>query len=103
MLWLISSARINPSRMGEKMTNQDVFEKIREILVETFELNAESIKRDSHLFNDLDLDSIDAVDLVVRLQEYTGKKIDPDVFKSVRTIDDVIDAVLNILNDETVA
>jgi len=45
------------------------------------------------LFDDLDLDSIDAVDLVVKLQEYTGRKIAPAEFKSVRTIGDVVEKV----------
>ena len=49
------------------------------------------------LFEDLDLDSIDAVDLVVRLQDLTGRKIKPDQFKTVRTVSDVVDRVHDLL------
>ena len=85
------------------MDKKEIFVKIREILVETFEMDASDIKIDSHLFNDLDLDSIDAVDLVVKLQELTGKKIDPQVFKSVRTIEDVVDAIDDLLADSVLS
>ena len=51
------------------------------------------ITREARLFEDLDLDSIDAVDLVVKLQEYTGRRIAPAEFKSVRTVGDVVDKI----------
>jgi acyl carrier protein len=60
-------------------------------LQDLFQVPAEKITSDARLFDDLDLDSIDAVDLVVKLQEYTGKKIAPAAFKSVRTIGDVVE------------
>ena len=52
---------------------------------------------ESHLYQDLELDSIDAVDLVVRLQKLTGKKIKPEEFKTVRTVADVVEAVAQLL------
>ena len=58
-----------------------------------FELDAEQIKPESRLYEDLDLDSIDAVDMVVHLQKRSGKKIKPEDFKAVRTVQDVVDAV----------
>ena len=63
------------------------------ILVDEFEIDAEAITPEANLYEELDLDSIDAVDLVVKLQQLTGKKIQPDEFKSVRTINDVINAI----------
>ena len=62
-------------------------------LRELFDLPEEKITPAARLFEDLELDSIDAVELVVKLQEYTGKKIAPADFKSVRTIGDVVDKV----------
>ena len=85
------------------MMKSEIFERIREILVDTFELDSDDITMESHLFSDLDLDSIDAVDLVVKLQEYTDRKIDPTVFKSVRTVSDVVDAVDDILEGAVAA
>ena len=63
------------------------------ILVDEFEIDAEAITPEANLYEELDLDSIDAVDLVIKLQQLTGKKIQPDEFKSVRTINDVINAI----------
>lgn len=71
------------------MTENDIFDQLRSILTEDFELEAAAITREAHLYEDLDLDSIDAVDLVIRLQQMTGKKIKPETFKEVRTIGDV--------------
>lgn len=80
------------------MKKEEIYEKVKAILVETFEMAAEDISMDSHIVDDLDLDSIDAVDLVVKLQEQTGTKLNPAVFKSVRTVADVVNAVDKLLN-----
>ncbi|WP_125721327.1 acyl carrier protein [Pseudoalteromonas rubra] len=71
--------------------------KLSEILVDEFEIEPESIHMDASLYDELDLDSIDAVDLVVKLRETTGKKIDPEAFKQVRTISDVVDEMEKLL------
>jgi acyl carrier protein len=79
------------------MNRDDIFNSVKQILIETFELEPEAISIDSRLQEDLDLDSIDAVDLVVKLQQYTTTKIDPTIFKQVRTIGDVVDAILPLV------
>lgn len=79
------------------MTKDEIFEQMKSILAETFELEPDAITRDALLLDDLDLDSIDAVDLIVRLQKLTGKKIDPESFKKVRTIQDVVDAIYDLV------
>ncbi|MEH8022144.1 acyl carrier protein [Rheinheimera metallidurans] len=78
-------------------TKQDVFNLLQQLMVKEFELDAEQISLDAHLYEDLDLDSIDAVDLVVKLRELTGKKIEPEAFKTVRTVGDVVDAVYALI------
>jgi len=83
---------------NENMNNGDkIFAMLSEILQEYFEIDAEDITRTANLYEDLDLDSIDAVDLVVKLREQTGKKIEPNDFKQVRTVQDVIDAVEKLM------
>lgn len=79
------------------MTDDDVLDKLRDILHESFEIEPERVTPSAHLFDDLDLDSIDAVDLAIKLQELTGKRIKPDEFKSVRTISDVVNAVHSLI------
>ncbi|TOK86079.1 acyl carrier protein [Vibrio parahaemolyticus] len=80
--------------------NKDqAFEQVKDALVELFEIDADDIQPDAHLYQDLDLDSIDAVDLVVHLQNVTGKKIKPAEFSTVRTVDDVVNAVTELLKE----
>lgn len=68
----------------------DYLPQLRKVLSEDFEIDPESIVLEANLYEDLDLDSIDAVDLIVRLKEMTGKKVPPELFRSVRTVADVI-------------
>ena len=65
-------------------------ELLRRILVADFDVAADAVTSDAKLYESLDLDSIDAVDLIVRLKEETGKRVPPDDFKAVRTIGDVV-------------
>ena len=75
---------------------ENLFEKIRDVLADEFEIPRASIVPEANLYTDLGIDSIDAVDLIVRLREITGKQVPPDRFKAVRTIADVV-AVLETL------
>ena len=84
--------------MSTLHSRQDIYERVVSILVELFELAPEQISEESRLYDELDIDSIDAVDLIVELKTYTGKKIAPEDFKSVRTVGDIVDAVENVLN-----
>ncbi|MBA2076396.1 acyl carrier protein [Aeromonas veronii] len=79
------------------MTRDEIFKEIRRALVELFEIDPEDVTMDAKLYQQLELDSIDAIDLVVHLQKLTGKKIKPEEFKSVRTVADVVDAVERLL------
>jgi acyl carrier protein len=71
------------------MNQQDVFQTLKDTLVEQFELDPAAITHDARLNEDLDLDSIDAVDMVIQVQEITGCKVSPEDFKEVRTVGDV--------------
>ncbi len=75
------------------VSKSDIAIVLAKYLQDLFDLPPEKITLDARLADDLDLDSIDAVDLVVKLQEYTGRKILPSEFKSVRTIGDVVDKI----------
>ena len=75
------------------MDRQSMYAQIAEYLVTAFEVPRDLISPGADLVDKLNLDSIDAIDLMVRLQEITGRKVAPDDFKSVRTIDDVLNLV----------
>ena len=64
-----------------------------------FEILPEDIRLDSNLYTELDLDSIDAVDLEEQLRKVLKRDIEPSVFKQVRTVNDVVDVIENILKD----
>ena len=75
------------------MNNQDLFPAISKTLQELFDIPADKITLEARLYEDLDIDSIDAVDLIIKMRKITGKKVEPEMFKSVRTIGDVITAL----------
>lgn len=79
-------------------SRDDIYDEIRRELMALFGLRPEQVNADARLREDLDLDSIDAVDLVVRLQDLTQTRIKPEQFKAVRTVADVVDAVAGMLH-----
>jgi acyl carrier protein len=79
------------------MSRDEILAKLKEYLRDLFEIPPERVAADTKLFEELDLDSIDAIDLVVSLQELTGRRIKPEEFKSVRTVGDVLDCVERLL------
>jgi acyl carrier protein len=74
-------------------SREQILEALTQILVDEFEIDADDITLEASLYEELDLDSIDAVDLVIKLQQMTGKKIKPEEFKAVRTVNDVVTAI----------
>jgi acyl carrier protein len=78
------------------MTREEIELKLKEFLVELFEVDESLITPDAHLAEDLDLDSLDAVDLIVNFQDLIGKKVKADDFKSVQTVSDVVDQIYNV-------
>ena len=75
------------------MDRDTLYAKIKDILVNQFEVEESAITLEANLYEELEIDSIDAVDLLVQLKELTGKKISPEAFKDVRTIGDVMEAL----------
>jgi len=81
-------------------TKESIFNQLQIILNELFEIKLSDITLQSKLYEDLDLDSIDAVDLVIKLQELTNTKIKPDEFKLVRSVEDVVDNIFNLVSEK---
>lgn len=74
----------------------DTLSKLRDVLTEDFDIDANAVVPEARIYEDLDIDSIDAIDLIVRLKEITGKKIPPERFKEVRTIGDIVEILSDI-------
>ena len=79
------------------MNREQVLEEVQGRLSEMFELDRSSIREDSLLREDLDLDSIDAIDLAVKIQEITGARVDEAQLRTVRTVGDVVDLITRML------
>lgn len=75
------------------MTKEEIFEKVQTILVDSFELDPQSVHPTAHLLDDLDLDSIDAIDLAVALQSETGLDLCETELRSLRIVQDAVDLI----------
>jgi acyl carrier protein len=75
------------------ITQDDIFNKIKKVLVEEFEVEEDSITLEANLFTDLELDSLDAIDLMVTLDKELGIEIKTETMQDMRTIQDVCDFV----------
>ena len=85
------------------MNKEAIYARIVEILQETFDIDPARITPEARLYDDLDIDSIDAVDLIVQLKPLAGKRLNAEAFKSVRTIQDVVDARYQLVSEESTA
>lgn len=85
------------------MTKDEIYQRIVQILQDTFDIEAQRITLASKLYEDLDIDSIDAVDLIVQLKPLAGKRLNAEAFKSVRTIQDVVDALHALVHTQSVS
>ena len=85
--------------MAKVYTEQELFDEIVRVMGELFEIDPSTVTRESRLVEDLDLDSIDAVDMIVHLQNMIGRRIKPEAFKCVRTVGDVIDVIVTMAKE----
>ena len=79
------------------MTRDEIFEKVSRALTEMFELNPEIVTMDARLSEDLDLDSIDAIDMAAKMQELTGRRLGEDQLRGIRTVGDVVKVIDDML------
>ena len=63
------------------MDKQQIYEKIRNALVNDFEMDAAKVVPEARLYEDLNLDSIDAVDLIVKLKQYIPRNVVDGVYE----------------------
>ena len=82
------------------MTKNELFDRIVTILHDSFEIEPARITPEARLYDDLDIDSIDAVNLIVQLKPLLGRSRQPDAFKSVRTVQDIVDVLYGLIRDQ---
>ena len=81
-------------------SKEAIYQQLVAVMDELFDIEAEAISPAATLNEDLDIDSIDAVDMAVKRNELTGKKIQPDDFKTISTVQDVVEIVYTLVNTE---
>jgi acyl carrier protein len=84
------------------MTEQEIIDITNKVFEESFEIAREKLQPQAHIFNDLGLDSLDAVDLVVALEKSFGVKIrNDDKVRDIRTLQDVYQFIITIKQQGT--
>jgi acyl carrier protein len=78
-------------------SRDEIYRKVATILVDLFEIDPNSVSENALLYDDLDIDSIDAIDLIIELKSYTGKKVPPEEFKSIKTVGDIVNKISEML------
>ncbi|WPB57072.1 acyl carrier protein [Xylophilus sp. GOD-11R] len=81
------------------MSKEEILARIVQILHDTFDIDPSTVSPQARLSEDLGIDSIDAVDLIVQLKPLVGRRLQPEAFKAVRTVQDVVDALHGLLVD----
>ncbi len=100
MYLLAAKARSVKNKINMAHTKQDVKDHIHKVLIDLFEIEEERLVPEALLQEDLDLDSIDTVDLLIELKKFVPEDIDPDRFIDSRTLGDVIEVVQDISGAE---
>ena len=75
------------------LTSEQILQMLRTALAELFEIDPTRITPETRLYEDLEIDSIDAVDLIERVRRHIGRKVSPEDFRSVRTVGDLVQAI----------
>ena len=84
-----------------QMTRDEIIERIRNVLVSSFEIPEERVTLDARLMDDLELDSIDAIDMAVQIQEMTDVRVEEEELRKLRTVGDTVDLVAALLARKT--
>lgn len=78
---------------------QEIYEYLKKSMTELFEIEAEKITPQARIYEDLEIDSIDAIDMIDTLKKYSGHRMSPSDFKEVRNIEDIVRVVAKQLEN----
>lgn len=81
------------------MSSEEIFKILKDCLIELFEMPEEKITLEAHIYDDLDIDSIDAIDIVDHIRKKTGYRMEAADFKEVRVLGDIVRIVEQKLNE----
>lgn len=81
------------------MDKQKLIEEVNNVMIEGFELEPSQLKPEAKIVDDLELDSLDAIDMLVYLEEKIDIKVDAELFRTVKTLDDVYNVVFQVVSN----
>jgi acyl carrier protein len=89
----MSDAAMNDDiKEKEGMDREALYALMVRLLNGLFAIEPEKITLEADLYRDLDIDSIDAVDLAIEFKKQTGRQLSPEEFKQIRTVGDIVNA-----------
>lgn len=74
-------------------SREAILEQVRAEFFELFEIARDRVRPEARLYQDLEIDSIDAIDILARVHRLTDRKVSPEEFRSVKTVGDLVDVV----------
>ncbi len=80
-------------------TREEILDEVRRMLADLFEIEPARVTLEANLYQDLEIDSIDAIDLMDQVRRHTHRKIRAEDFRAVRTVNDLVEAVYRLLNE----
>lgn len=80
------------------MRSEEIIRQVHDVLHEGFEVPREKLRAEAHLYHDLGIDSLDAVDMLVYIEEKIGRTIDGTLFKEVRTVGDIYSVMQQVMH-----
>ena len=82
------------------MKQEEIFEILKSALVQLFEIDEAKITPQTRIYEDLQIDSIDAIDLIDHLKRKPGHRLMPEDFKNVKTLEDIVNAVAKKFDEQ---
>lgn len=82
------------------LSNVEVCDKVNAMFVDLFELESDKLIPEAHLYTDLSLDSLDAIDLVISFERVFKIKPPHEEIRNIQTLGDVHQLVLKYYTDE---
>ena len=78
------------------LSKDEIFNHIKHVMIDLFEIETEQLVGSARLYDDLDIDSIDTIDLILELKRIVKKDIDPQAFRDARTVNDVVNVIYEL-------
>lgn len=78
-------------------TQEEIYNKTKDVLINEFEAREETVTMQTNLYTDLDLDSLDVIDLMVTLDKELGIEVKTEEMRDINTVEDVCNFVLSFV------